>query len=158
MPAPKGNSYGEGSTTSGRPRKFETVEAMQEAIDAYFKKCDERKRKVYDKKAQEIVEIVDPEPYTIEGLALALDFADRNSLLDYEKEKGYEAFFRTVKKAKLKVQKNKVTNGLDGNYNPVVTLFDLKNNHGYKDKQEFDHTSGGEKIAPQIYIPTNERD
>ena len=68
---------------------------------------------------------------------------DRDTLLNYEKKTGYEEYFGTIKKAKLKIQKNKVERGLDGDSNPAVSIFDLKNNHGYKDKTEVEQTNKG---------------
>lgn len=133
MAAPKGNKFAIGN--SGRSKAWETPEALQSDIDAYFKECDDNKRRIYNKKTEEEHEIDFPIPYTIEGLCLALD-CSRDTLLNYEKKKGYEDFFDTIKRAKLKIQKQKVELGLLGLSTPSVTIFDLKNNHGYKDKQE----------------------
>ena len=36
----------------------------------------------------------------------------------------------------MKIQRNKIERGLDGESNPAVSIFDLKNNHGWKDKLE----------------------
>lgn len=156
MAAKKGNQYAIGN--SGKPKKYTSPEHMEEVIQEYFDKCDENMRKVYNKKTEEVEEISSPLPYTIEGLALALGFNSREALLNYEKAPGYEEYFGTIKKAKLKVQENKVVNGMIGEYNQAVTIFDLKNNHGYKDKTETDLTSMGEKIeGPQIYLPDNGR-
>ena len=58
--------------------------------------------------------------------------------MNYEKEDGYEEFFTTIKKAKNKIQRNKLERGLDGDSNPAVTIFDLKNNHKYKDQSIID--------------------
>lgn len=137
MPAPKGNKFAIGN--SGRSKNWETREELQKDIDKYFEECNSRKVKVYDKKQQEVVEIERPIPYTIEGLCDVLE-CDRMTLLNYEKQKGYEEFFDTIKKAKNKIQRNKVERGLDGESNPAVTIFDLKNNHDYKDKTEVDQT------------------
>jgi hypothetical protein len=101
----------------GRPLKFKTVKELQKKIDVYFKKC-----------------IEDEDPYTITGLALALD-CDRQTLLNYEKK---EEFFGTIKKAKLKVENYLETKALKGDIVPVMTIFNLKNNFGWKDKTEHD--------------------
>jgi hypothetical protein len=106
---------------SGSLKKYETPEELQEAIDKYFANCNE----------EDI-------PYTVEGLTLALGFCDRSSLLDYEKEEGYEAHFHTVKKAKLTILNNKLTKAMKNKLNPTIVIFDLKNNHGFKDKQEIE--------------------
>ena len=114
---------------------FDTPEIMQEKIDSYFKKCDNRTVKQVTRDGV-LVNVPAPMPYTVEGLADALGFECMESLLNYEKTKGYEDFFSTIKKAKLKIQQNKLERGLLGSSVASVTIFDLKNNHGYKDKTE----------------------
>lgn len=114
MAAPKGNKYAVGN--SGRPKKFSSKEEMEAVIDAYFAECDRK-----------------GDPYTVEGLAVALDIS-RNTLLTYEKMPDHEEFNDTVKRAKMKVQSNMVTRGLKGAGNPTLTIFLLKNNHGYEDR------------------------
>jgi hypothetical protein len=93
---------------------------MQKAIDAYYEKQKREDR-----------------PLTVQGLALALDFNSRVSLLNYE---GYtddddKEFLSTIKKAKLFIENNKVEGMLTGDYTAAGVIFDLKNNHGHKDKQ-----------------------
>jgi hypothetical protein len=111
----------------GRPLKFKTVKELQKKIDAYFKKCDN-----------------DDDPYTITGLALALD-CDRRTLVNYEDR---EEFFPTIKKAKLKVENYLETKSLKGDIVPVMTIFNLKNNFGWKDKTEHDLTSSDRSMSP----------
>lgn len=109
-----------------RDKEFKTVQAMQDAIDAYKKASKRAKR-----------------PLTVQGLALALGFTSRTSLLNYE---GYtdaddKPFLNTIKKAKLEIEEDKVVGAMLGEYNPSITIFDLKNNHGHKDKQEIEQTN-----------------
>ena len=100
----------------GRPKKYTSVNKMQEDIDKYFKKCDEKN-----------------EPYTITGLAIALNL-DRKTINNYAKD---SEFFPTIKKAKLRVEeyleKKLLLNG-----SPTGVIFNLKNNFDWKDKQEVD--------------------
>lgn len=98
----------------GRPPKYNTAEEMQEKIDDYFKQCDYSDR-----------------PYTITGLALALDM-DRRTLLNYGEK---EEFFPTIKKAKLRVE-NYLEERLIRDTSCTGIIFNLKNNYGWKDKQE----------------------
>ncbi len=110
----------------GRPRKYKSVKAMQEAIDKYF---------------------ASDEKITICGLAIYLGFVSRNSLLDYE---GYsKGFFGTIKEAKSRVEayyeEHLIESGCAG------SIFALKN-FGWKDKVEADITSDGKPIAPQIIV------
>ena len=133
MAAPKGNKFAIGN--SGKPKTWATPEKLQQDIEKYFEECDSRIIEVYDKKEQKVIPIKKPTPYTVEGLCEVLD-CDRVTLLNYQKQKGYEEYFSTIKKAKLKIQRNKLERGLDGDSNPAITIFDLKNNHGYVEKQE----------------------
>jgi len=101
----------------GRPLKYGTVEELERAIDEYFCECDMLK-----------------EPYTITGLALALD-VDRRTLTNYSNK---EEFFPTIKKAKLKVE-NYLEKRLIKDTSTTGIIFNLKNNFEWKDKQEIDH-------------------
>src|SRR3954469_13829148 len=81
----------EGKRAVGRPLKFESVEALDRKIGAYFGSCDPHmgKRMRQVKKADgtsywDEEEYLTPQrPYTISGLARALD-TSRETLLDYE--------------------------------------------------------------------------
>lgn len=89
----------------GRPPFYNTVEEMQERIDAYFKECDGRiitdyeGKPITDKYGMPIV--VDAHPYTITGLALALGFNSRQALLNYQVK---EEFHDTITRAKARVE------------------------------------------------------
>lgn len=110
---------------AGRPPMISSPEEMQEKIDQYFKECDKKKR-----------------PYTVPGLALALGFSTRQSLLDYAEK---DEFVDTIKKAKLKIEAQRNDALIKGSGSPAGMIFDLKNNFGWKDKQEIEHSiPGGE--------------
>jgi hypothetical protein len=96
---------------------------MQKAVDKYYKQQARKKR-----------------PLTIQGLALALDFNSRQSLLDYEgyTDENDKGFLDTIKKARLFIENDKVENMLAGEYSTAGVIFDLKNNHGHKDKSTVD--------------------
>lgn len=98
----------------GRPPKYTSKEEIEFKINKYFFECD-----------------TNDEPYTITGLAIALDMS-RQDLINYSKK---EEFFDTIKKAKMKcenyLEKKLITEG------PATgIIFNLKNNYGWKDKQE----------------------
>lgn len=145
MGAPKGNKFAIGN--SGTTKQWLTPELLNADIQKYFNECDNNTIEVYDKIRQQVIEIKRQIPYTIEGLCEVLD-CDRATLLNYEKKEGYEEYFNTIKKAKIKIQRNKLERGLQGDSNPAVTIFDLKNNHDYKDKTETEH-SGEVNINPK---------
>ena len=130
-----------------RPRKFNTVEEMQEAIQAYFDKQENAERVGLVK--GEPVKVIGL-PVTIQGLALTLGFNSRQALLNYEgyTDENDKEFLDTIKKAKLYIENSKVEGGLVGALNTTMVIFDLKNNHGHTDKKavDVDHTTGGDKI------------
>lgn len=152
----------------GRPLLFTTPEELAEKIDAYFADCDphpvqvvyydyptktelvtrkngnEEEIEVEDRtqKPVERIEwaISEQKPYTITGLANFLG-TSRETLINYEKRDG---FFDTIKGAKDRVEEY-WENQLLGAH-ATGPIFNLKNNYGWRDKTETDHTSGGEKI------------
>ena len=100
----------------GRPPKYKTKEELEERIDRYFIECDR-----------------EHEPYTVTGLALALD-VDRKTLINYSEK---DEFFHTIKKAKGKVE-NYLEKRLIKDSSATGIIFNLKNNYGWKDRQEID--------------------
>ena len=106
------------SRRPGQPLKFKNKEELIGKIDKYFADCE--KKKV---------------PLTITGLALALD-TSRRTLINYEKKKKY---FHTIKNAKLMCE-HYAEEYLYNGKNVAGAIFNLKNNYGWVDKQEFKHT------------------
>lgn len=100
----------------GRHPKYNNVEELQELIDKYFDECDEKEH-----------------PYTVSGLAYALNMT-REGLIGYEHK---DAFADTVKRAKMRIQAY-AERSLYSKQNPAGIIFSLKNNYGWKDKQEIE--------------------
>ena len=109
---------------AGRPPIFDNPEQMQEAIDAYFAEC-----------------AADEVPITVSGLAYALGMTTES--LRYYGEK--DAFSATVKRAKQKAELSIEQRLLTGQA-AAGAIFNLKNNFGWKDKQE--HELGGPDGGP----------
>ena len=89
----------------GRKPTFTSAEEMQEKIDAYFASCepellrDGEGTPMLNKNCEPIY--VGGRPMTIQGLALALGFTSRQSLLNY---KAKREFVDTVTRARLRVE------------------------------------------------------
>ena len=105
----------ENKNKGGRPKIYSAPDEMQKDIDKYFKECDKKEK-----------------PYTISGLACALNMS-RQSIINYENS---EEFFDTIKKAKQKVEQQLEENALMGKGNSTFTIFNLKNNFEWKDHVE----------------------
>lgn len=89
----------------GRPPKYKNVEEIEQKIEAYFKSCEGEPLKdrdgtvLTDKYGAPI--IVGKRPPTVTGLALALGFASRQALLNYQ---GRKQFNDTITRAKTYVE------------------------------------------------------
>lgn len=110
--------------TTGRPLKFQTLEALKTAGDTYFDETP-------------ITE------WTITGLALALD-TSRRVLIEYENK---DEFSNTIKRYKTMVENayevSLRKNGRAGD------IFGLKN-FGWRDKNETDITTNGKDLPSPI--------
>ena len=116
----------------GRPLKFENPEDMQKAIDRYFLRCDSNTIERWSQKAEDLIVIARPIPYTIEGLCAVLEM-DRQTLLNYQAK---DDFFGIIKRTKEEILANQTEMALSGESDKTMTIFLLKNNQGYADKTE----------------------
>jgi hypothetical protein len=69
---------------AGRPLKYKTKKALEEAIEAYFRRCQQEDR-----------------PPTVTGLAYELGFLSRQALLNYQDR---PEFHDTITRAKLRIE------------------------------------------------------
>lgn len=118
----------------GRPPVFESKEELEKKIEEFFKSCegtvleDEVGKPVLDKYGNVIK--IDEHPETVTGLALALGFKSRQSLIDYQ---GKAEFSDTITRAKLRCEKYAEERLYDRDGNGGAR-FSLQVNFGWKDK------------------------
>lgn len=136
----------------GRPPKYKTVEELQEKIEEYFDFCDNKTKKIYSEKLGEMM-VADPEPYTMSGLAYALNLS-RQALVEY---KNKDEFGDTIKRARDRVEKDIDRRLNDKSLFTPGLIFNLKNNFNWKEKTETDVTSKGEKVVSFTFIPPEEK-
>lgn len=90
---------------NGGPPKYTSPEAMQEVVDRYFEDCDGRLltdadgKPVISRSGDPVME--GKKPPTISGLACALGFRSRQSLLNYQAKRDFQD---VVLVAKLRVE------------------------------------------------------
>lgn len=125
--------------TAGRPPKYKSKEEIQEKIDAYFKDCkgkvlkDDKGKPVLNKYDEPV--IIGNRPMTITGLALALGFSSRQSLLNY---KGKKEFLDTITRAYARVEQYTEERLFDKD-GAAGAKFSLANNfEGWKEKQQIE--------------------
>ena len=75
------------------------------------------------------------------------ELGEYDDLINYLEDK-FEKSFDQVKRAKTIVKTRLMSQGLDGDANPTMAIFILKNNHGMSDRIQQEH-SGEIKGAPQ---------
>lgn len=155
----------------GRPLKFQSLQELQEKIDAYFDACDPHTedttewvqardksgKLLYDDNGLHyLVEVshkVETKqiPYTITGLALALD-TSRRTLLDYEEKD--DEFSHTIKKAKDRCEH--YCEQMLFSTTPTGTIFNLKNNYGWHDKTEQELSNPDGSLSPYNSLTADE--
>lgn len=142
----------------GRPLKFKSVAELKQKIEQYFGECDSHvaTRQVFKQKvdgSQYLATeqyITEPQPYTVNGLAYALN-TSRAVLMDYESgmhdekaedfDETGERFSNAIKEAKARVAANIELRTMNGETPAAAGIFWLKNNNGWRDRQEVDHTT-----------------
>ncbi len=129
----------------GRPPMYTSKEEIQEKIDKYFAECegtplrDEEGEVVFDKYGEPIMK--GEKPLTITGLALALGFNSRQSLLNYQAK---EEFFDTITRAKAKVEQYAEERLFDKD-GANGAKFSLANNfEGWREKQQIEAEVNGD--------------
>jgi len=118
--------------SGGRPRLYEDAKSFEDAVEVYFASCE-----------------VEEKRPTLSGLSYAMGFSDRESFVGYE-DYGDE-FSRTVKMTRLRIEDDRWQQLLNKDKFTPGVIFDLKNNHGWKDKVHNEHTGkNGEPIQMEM--------
>lgn len=145
-----------------RPMKWSSPQELEEKIEAYFKECDETVvKRTYDRDGNVLTR--QTKPYTITGLALALD-TTRSVLADYdngvlarftnastpEEIQCAKAFSYAVKKAKQRCENWLEEHAVNGLTNPIFSIFSMKNNYGWTDKTEVEMKHSGTVLVEPI--------
>lgn len=123
----------------GRYPFFSEPAELQVAVDKFFTDCERHKRLP-----------------GVCALAYALGFLDRNQVREYEKK---PAFSGIIKRALLRIEMAKETWLHSGVGSTTGLIFDLKNHHGWTDRQELTGANGQPLsfAAVTIYLPDNGR-
>ncbi len=100
----------------GRPRLYPDAKEFSDKAEAYFKSLD----------GSGLMP-------TLSGICLFMGFADKQSFSNYASYG--EEFSLTVNKARLRIEEDRNQRLAKADFSPGI-IFDLKNNHGWKDRTE----------------------
>ena len=131
----------------GRPLLFNSVEELENKINAYFDSCFDYLRNGFGVRVQEKIPDghtksgkpkykpgefirIQVKPFTVSGLAVFLN-TSRETLMNYEER---EEYFDTIKRAKDIIYAYNEERLYTAN--PTGAIFSLKHNYGWKDKHE----------------------
>lgn len=123
---------------AGQPRKINSVEEMQEKIDKYFAECEGDILKdgegtiILNKYDSPIY--INSKPLTITGLALALGFNSRQSLLNYSAIN--EEYLDAITRAKSVIEEYTERRLFDKEGSNGAKFSLINNYKGWKEKQE----------------------
>lgn len=128
-------------------RRFQTPAAMEEAMREYFETCASIAR-----------------PYTSGGLLTFMGMTRDNMTAYRQGRRGdddemREQFAMLCATASQVIETSKQEMALIGIYNAAFAQFDLKHNHGWKDKHEVDNTSSdGSMHVRRTIVDPKEQD
>lgn len=151
----------------GRPLKFKSVDELDQAIAAYFDMCDphteqrvveagvnERGETIFVKRAV----LTEQKPYTVSGLARALGI-HRETLINYGERDEFSDSVRAAYERCHEFAESQLYGKASSG-----AAFSLKNNWGWRDRQEVDHTTKDQPmpllagIAPAKLVVEDEED
>jgi len=182
MAAPEGNTFWKLRSKHGRRKLFETPELLWEAACEYFQWCDEnpwlqkkaiqkttpvpktkgrgKNKTITVEKEQQIHQEVSPtaRPYSLTGFCLYID-ASRAYWTNFKA--GFKAktndelsetdkdFLCVIARVEETIETQQFEGAVVGAFNANIIARKL----GLSDKQEVDHTTGGEKFKGFNFLP-----
>ena len=106
----------------------------------------ERTEKFFD----DILKYVQDNPKCRSLSDACVEVGEYEELISYLLNKYPDTVFKSIKRAKDIVKNRLVNQGLDGDANPTMAIFILKNNHNMTDKQQTDVTTNGKDLQSPI--------
>lgn len=123
--------------TGGRPPLYDDPLVMEAKIEQYFDGLE-----------------TSGKPPTVAGLCYFLGFSDRHALSEYEKREGFSS---TVKSARLRIEVDRSERLISSGTPTAGIIFDLTNNHNWKNPQHMKHSQDEDGKPQQIELSPSEK-
>jgi hypothetical protein len=133
-----------------KEKAFANADELYFKIEEYFDMCAENTKEVMSASGA-IKNIADPLTPTIEDISAYLGFKTVKSFYNYGTAEGYEEFHDIVADARAKILGLKSRALVNGKGSTTGLIFDLVNNHGYKNKSEVETDNKNDTTIRVVY-------
>ena len=133
-----------------KEKSIESPELLQSRIDEYFEELKNNTKEVMSASGA-IKLIADPLTPTVEHLSSWLGFKSYKTFYNYGNKEGYEEYFEVIEAAISKILGRKTLALVNGKGSTAGLIFDLVNNHGYKNKSEVESDNKNETTIKVVY-------
>lgn len=129
---------------NGRPREYQSVDDFNAKVEEYFKEIEDANEESMRKFGKLC------RAPNIAGLCLHLEIS-KETFYNYAKrvDGKNQSFVDSIKRASQALESYKLEKASLGQLKEITTIFDLKNNHGYVDKQELTLNETGDKLTAE---------
>ena len=135
----------------GRPPKYCNCMDLQAMCELYFETCEEGRIIEKFTVKSGVVTYTELIPPSKPGLAYFLGYQDRHSISDIiNRNDNKEGFAPVLKRAIAYIEAEKLAGAQTGRLNPIAVIFDLKNNHDYKDVQTVENIDNVPRLPEGI--------
>lgn len=123
----------------GKPDKY-SVDFVSQEVTKLYKELNENKSIIF------IGQLFEDKEYTRQR------FSEWDGMNEYISD--------TIKKIRDLLETRVVAGAMQGELNPTMTIFHLKNNYKWKDQTAIDHTTGGKEIKGFAveYVENNDKE
>lgn len=152
MAAPKNNQYWKLRSKHGRKKLFSTPDSLWDAVCEYFAYCDENPWKATKTKSKgktvETEETYNQRPYSLTGLMVFLNVG-KSYWRQFKAANQEEDFSRVITRIEDIIETQQFEGACVGAFNANIIARRL----GLADKQEVDHTTGGQAFQGFGFLP-----
>ena len=126
------------------PRIFNSVQEFSDLVDSYFAEIEEQNKQSIQNFGKMC------RVPNIAGLCVHMGI-HKDTFYEYAKktDSNGNSYKDVTKNAVMRIESFKLESAATGQIREIMTIFDLKNNHGYTDKVDVNTNAAPEQITPE---------